>query len=519
MKFMCIAVAIFFTSATLTAQSFQKVITTNGNCGGYSIIQTSEGGYIVAGSNSVNGQFDEVPFVVKLSNAGDIEWARTYVTSWYTSPSKIIQTHDGGYLLSGAVLIKLDSAGNVQWYEFQYPGIAKETSDHGYIIVAPNGETEGRLVKLTETGQLQWSIGFRDTSKFRVQIYARFVEEASDGSFYIGGNTLWDSSVTDLYSLFIAKLSPTGSLLWNKKYSLDGDTGVYLWQMIRTSDNGFAMGATTINQRTGNFLDLLILKFDSVGTIQWTQLTDLILDRQIGTAIIEDTGAVILVLSGSQTATTGQMVITGVDLEGRLKSARLLSSSYACNPFGITLNKMGVPVIAGSMGQLFKFDGEMFVMTLDNQQPCHFRDILVLTDELRLTVSSPFINGPVSSREPTTLNFDIVSGATEFDFCSYISVHSEPTLGYSAISLSPNPVREDQVIQINLSGNSLYGSYLIVLRDALGKEVIHENRQFSGSEKKVAIQTTALPNGIYSVELLDPNNFASVWHGKVVKVK
>ncbi len=63
----------------------------------HSIQQTSDGGYIVAGTKS--GDI----WVLKLYSDGEIEWQKTYGGSASGSASSIQETSDGGYIVAGRV--------------------------------------------------------------------------------------------------------------------------------------------------------------------------------------------------------------------------------------------------------------------------------------------------------------------------------------------------------------------------------------------------------------------------------
>jgi hypothetical protein len=73
-----------------------------------SIQQTSDGGYIVAGTTSSNdgdvtgNHGDGDIWVVKLSPTGDIQWQRCFGGSNLDSASSIQQTSDGGFVFSGS---------------------------------------------------------------------------------------------------------------------------------------------------------------------------------------------------------------------------------------------------------------------------------------------------------------------------------------------------------------------------------------------------------------------------------
>jgi hypothetical protein len=66
----------------------------------YSIQQTSDGGYIVAGQTSSFGAGGDF-WVLKLDGAGDVVWQKTYGGSATDLAYSIQQTSDGGYIVAG----------------------------------------------------------------------------------------------------------------------------------------------------------------------------------------------------------------------------------------------------------------------------------------------------------------------------------------------------------------------------------------------------------------------------------
>ncbi len=116
-----------------------------------SVIQTLDGGYIIAGNTWLYGDGDSDFWVLKTDSKGNEQWHKTYGGSDSDEANSIIQTSDGGYIIAGYTssygagdldcwVVKIDSNGNMQWhnsfggtgYDMAYS--IKETSDHGYVI-------------------------------------------------------------------------------------------------------------------------------------------------------------------------------------------------------------------------------------------------------------------------------------------------------------------------------------------------------------------------------------------------
>jgi uncharacterized repeat protein (TIGR02543 family) len=92
-------------------QSWAKTFGSGNDDFGNSVRQTSDGGFIIAGTASTSG----AGYFIKTNASGTQLWARTYGKSTISAQ----QTADGGYILissedSGTYLIKTDENGNVQ---------------------------------------------------------------------------------------------------------------------------------------------------------------------------------------------------------------------------------------------------------------------------------------------------------------------------------------------------------------------------------------------------------------------
>jgi len=123
----------------------------------YSVKQTMDGGYIMAGYTLSYGAGNEDVSLVKTDSFGDTLWCKTYGGSLRDYSYSVSQTTDGGYILSGYTetfgaggndfyLIKVNAGGNLQWTK-TFGGNSDErafdvrqTSDVGYIVA---GLTDG----------------------------------------------------------------------------------------------------------------------------------------------------------------------------------------------------------------------------------------------------------------------------------------------------------------------------------------------------------------------------------------
>jgi hypothetical protein len=78
-----------------------RVYSGNVSVCGYSVQQTTDGGYIVAGDDYNFGAISWNPYLVKTDSTGDSLWTHSYVGSVSSECHCIRQTSDGGYITAG----------------------------------------------------------------------------------------------------------------------------------------------------------------------------------------------------------------------------------------------------------------------------------------------------------------------------------------------------------------------------------------------------------------------------------
>jgi hypothetical protein len=146
---------------------------------GTSLIQTSDGGFAIAGATSSFGAGEWDVYVVKLDANGNLQWTKTIGGKKEDLGTSLIQTSDGGFAIAGytssfgaggddVYVVKLDANGNLQWTKTiggknDDAGLSLiQTSDGGYAIAGytnsfGGGEPDVYVVKLDANGNLQWT--------------------------------------------------------------------------------------------------------------------------------------------------------------------------------------------------------------------------------------------------------------------------------------------------------------------------------------------------------------------------
>jgi len=257
---------------------------------GNSLIQTSDGGYAITGATISFGAGEADVYAVKLDAKGNLQWTRTIGGPESEAGNSLIQTSDGGYAIAGytasfgagradVYLVKLDAKGNLQWTrtiggEKDEVGFSLiQTSDGGYAIAGHTksfsaGDWDVYLVKLDAKGNLQWTRTIGGES----DDIGHSLIQTSDGGYAIAGYTIsFGAGGEDVY---VVKLDAKGNLQWTKTIGGENDEGTLLINapddIIQTSDGGYAIAGSTESFGAGK-ADVYLVKLDAKGNLQWTK--------------------------------------------------------------------------------------------------------------------------------------------------------------------------------------------------------------------------------------------------------
>jgi len=247
-----------------------------------SIQQTSDGGYIVAGYTYSFGAGDNDFWVLKLDASGNVTWQKTYGGSYHDEAYSIHQTSDGGYIVAGFTgsfgaggydfwVLKLDSSGNITWQKtyggssYEYANSIEQTSDGGYIIAGYTssfgaGSQDMWILKLDSSGNVTWQKTYGGSESDM----AYSIQQTSDGGYIVAGRM--EPSGAGYYNFWVLKLNASGNVTWQKTYS--GSSYDEAKSIKQTSDGGYIVAGYTESFGAG-YEDIWVLKLDSSGNVTW----------------------------------------------------------------------------------------------------------------------------------------------------------------------------------------------------------------------------------------------------------
>lgn len=180
--------------------------------------QTTDGGYIIAGNTSSFGAGSDDIWLVKTDEDGNEEWNQTYGGAGHESGNSAQQTSDGGYILAGSTsslgdewgefwLVKTDADGNEEWNQTffgrpdaEFARSVRQTVEGGYIVIGISvwgaGASGLLAIETDSNGIMEWSLGYSTISN----LTALDVKQTSDEGYIICG------SVDDETNLWVMRL-------------------------------------------------------------------------------------------------------------------------------------------------------------------------------------------------------------------------------------------------------------------------------------------------------------------------
>ncbi len=236
------------------------------------IITTADGGFIVVGDTLSFGTGDWDAWLLKLNADGTISWQKTYGRNTLDQGFSVAQTSDGGYVVSGYVsfanqdasILRLDSDGNMLWSR-SYGGLSndwassiKTTTDGGFIVGGVQGDVGFWILKLDSSGAVQWQNGFSGLTPYNWTT----VSQVGDGGYIFAASA--QSFGAGLIDMLVVRLDSLGNIRWQKTYGTSNFD--YALSVAVTSDGGFIVAGYTNALGAGGY-DAWVLKLDENGNL------------------------------------------------------------------------------------------------------------------------------------------------------------------------------------------------------------------------------------------------------------
>ncbi len=346
----------------------------------YAVQPTSDGGYIIAGFTDSFGSGSGDMYLVKTDANGNQQWTQTFGGTSSDYGYAVQQTTDGGYVVAGTTgsfgaglldvyLVKTDANGNQQWSQTfggtsgDYGYAVQQTSDGGYIIAGYTssfgaGSSDVYLVKTDANGNQQWTRTFGGTS----DDYAWSVQQTTDGGYILAGTL--SSFSTFSYDMYLVKTDANGNQQWTQTFG-GADTD-FAWAVQQTIDGGYIIGGWTTDSSGTFSYDMYIVKTDGTGNQQWTRTfggtSD---DYARSVQQTSDGGYIIVGFTNSFGTGSSDMYIAKTDANGNQQWTRTFGGTSDDHAEAVQPTSDGGYIIAGITDSFGAGSSDMYVVKTD----------------------------------------------------------------------------------------------------------------------------------------------------------
>lgn len=197
------------------------------------VIFTSDGGYMLLGTQMYLTRYKKCVFMAKITPLGELEWQQTYARGEQLSALSLCADRDKGYVILGLV-----------------------------------GETNSLLIqKIDLKGKKEWETMMLTHGAAGASVCL----DVESGNFLCIGKTYIpdpDTKENNQSQLYLAKISATGSIVWEKNL---GEKGVYYepLALFNLNNKGFMVAATEGNYYRGKILSSssVVIRTDKQGMV------------------------------------------------------------------------------------------------------------------------------------------------------------------------------------------------------------------------------------------------------------
>jgi hypothetical protein len=240
---------------------------------GYSVQQTNDGGYIIVGYTDSFGSGEDDVWLIKTDENGDSLWTKTFGGSGDEEGFSVDQTVDGGYIIAGYTtsfgssekdvwLIKTDTVGNLIWHMVlesiseSYSEHVHQTSDSGYVVAGTlSSPPRPFLIKTNSSGDTLWT---RILEVGTIPRNGKCVIETNDNGYIF---------LASGWGVYLFKLDDLGNTIWMNNYE-KGWFGGWGSSLDLTNDGGYIISGKT---ESNTAYDVWVIKTNEFGDTSWTK--------------------------------------------------------------------------------------------------------------------------------------------------------------------------------------------------------------------------------------------------------
>jgi hypothetical protein len=497
MKKILLFSSLLILSATIHSQAiFQKAVSIPfTQASAKSIIQTSDGGFLVGASGATNGST-----LIKTDAQGTIQWTKTYSSSAAMLLVQAGECVGGGYFMfgtssdsstwsAGFSLMKVDVNGNVLWGKtipssamgYGYSKV-RCTADGGFVISESLYSKMGAM-KMDANGNVLWENSFSDDPNDQSPKCPSFnCLICSDGSMVFTGKRNSD--------VLLVKTNTTGSMAWSS--TIGNGEYYHAYGITATADGGYVVAGYA------NFYPFL-MKVNATGAMVWYHEFITTNGGEFD-EVYEQANGNLIAIGTDYNATH----ITTFNSTGTvLASKALTSNSYYYSYYGpsICLTSDGGYAFVSDYNDLNTGMSALVIMKTNSSGtlPCDFTNYTITENTASgnaVVMSVPIYSHAGSSVATTITASAIPLNATEVDYCVLFSTNSQIAEAAS-ISVFPSPLAAGENIHLEIKGAAASS---VAVYDANGR-VVRTLDTDPALSSTLEISTADLSSGIYFIRV------------------
>ena len=473
---------------------------------GQSVIVTADNKYVICGGTNSQDN-DTLPrptkldaLIIKTDENGNIIWKRTYGGNGDDFATKIIQTMDGGFIIAGnskssdgvfstnkggvdAWILKLDSLGLFEWQKIyggskldEARGIIQD--DKGNYIFSINSDSNDGdflggqpdivwLFKINNTGDVIWKNKYKGS---RTQYAYDLIKYDNKYCLLVGETSSIDGDFKGVLGDFIIKVDIDGNTLWLKSFSspytststLNGYNSVIVTKTGDIMAFGYAYAFFNSEQPLHYYADYFLTKMNKDGNLIWSKMYGG-LDTDVGESILQ--------------LPTGEFIGTGftASKEGDIDSNCLHNNSQ-----GIWTIKLD------SVSKI------IWKICLGGSKVDAPRDAVLTNDGAILITGDTHSSDGTFSKSYGSYDIPLIKLRDVIKTATYDNKNA-----LQGFMFYPNPVNDNLTIE-----NNTIGILKVQLVNALG-QILFSKSYNNGTYQ---IDCAQLPNGFYQLYVSDNND-------------
>lgn len=498
--------------------TFQKTYGGTGNEEGHSVQQTSDGGYIFTGFTTSFGAGNFDYYLIKTNEYGDTMWTKSYGGANWDYGFSVKQTSDSGYIIAGhsdnfssglytAHIIKTNSTGDTLWtktFGGSNPNGAssysvQQTTDGGYIITGdtPLGAGDVSLIKMDSTGNRLWTKAYGGANSYDI---AYSVQQTTDEGYILSGFT--NSFGAGYYDVYLIKTDSIGDTLWTKTY---GSSGAEIgWCVQQTADGGYIIsGSDSLGHA-------YIIKTTSSGDTLWTK------DYDSGKVVksINQTSDGGFIFAGTASGFglgNKDLYLLKTDVNGNVSWTTSFGGAGYDEGFSVQQTLDGGYIVGGYTTTFGAGGSDFWLIKTDasGNNGCNLSSSPTITIAPQIIVGNPPTIVTSGGTETTISTVIAHGGAVTNTQCTNVGV-DELFETENLFSAYPNPFTNEIKIKSNENGVLSIMTGKIILLDVTGKEILRQNI----SSFETILNTEKISVGFYLLNYTNGNKTANT---KLVK--